>query len=439
MADIFISYSSSDVSIAKQIAGLLESRGWSVWWDRKIPIGQKYDTVIENELQSAGCVLVLWTQNSVESDWVMNEATAAAQKGTLLPVVLEKVSLPIAFRRIESAMLIGWDAEQEHPELDLLFGAIENIIAHKTEASAIPPKNDKATLPEKESTRKALASGENKMLPDHRVSATVYGIVAVTGFIFSMVLVYYYLQYIQGKVSDVVDQRIFYLILILFGISASALVFGVMNTYTALKGEKQNVQLKMAGPGVGVLLIVLGGLYLPTKTPDKNLTVRIFDWKKNPVPRGDVKIYLQEYIRTQSIDNMGQALFTGLPADMINNRLKIEVSSPGYATQNFDTLFTGSKPLELILPLTTVVNISGRVKTAAEIPIKGVEIDVDGTRYYAISITDGSYNLRLEEYTLGDEISITTSHKDFEDKTISLRINAPEINNLDIFLNPVSH
>jgi hypothetical protein len=72
-------------------------------------------------------------------------------------------------------------------------------------------------------------------------------------------------------------------------------------------------------------------------------------------------------------------------------------------------------------------------------PIRGVEINVDGTRYYAVSITDGSYNLRLEEYTLGDEITLTTSHKNYEDKTISLRINSPQITNQDIFLNPVSH
>ena len=116
--------------------------------------------------------------------------------------------------------------------------------------------------------------------------------------------------------------------------------------------------------------------------------------------------------------------------------MKIEVSSPGYATKNYDTLLVNEKPLELILPLTTVVFISGKVKTAAEMPIKGVEISVDGTRYYAMSITDGTYNLRLEEYTLGDEINITTSHPDFEDKTISLRISAPDIKNEDIFLNP---
>jgi len=266
-----------------------------------------------------------------------------------------------------------------------------------------------------------------------------YGIITGIGFLVSFLLVYYYLQHIQGKVTDEVDQRIFYLILILFGISASALVFGMMNTYAVLTGKKQNLQLKMTGPGVGVILVVLGGLYLPQKAAEKTVTIRLFDWKNNPVTQGNVKIYLKEYIRIQSIDNMGQALFTGISSDMVKNKMKIEVSSPGYATKYFDTLVVDSKPLELTLPLTTMVYISGRVKTAAEIPIKGVEINVEGTRYYAISITDGSYKLRLEEYTLGDEISLTTSHKDFEDKTFSIRINSPDIQHQDIFLNPVIH
>ncbi len=290
------------------------------------------------------------------------------------------------------------------------------------------------------STEKNLSqSGTGENMPAHRMPVSGYSILAGIGFLISFLLVYYYLQFIQGKVSDEVDQRIFYLILICFGISVSALVFGVMNTYAVLTGKQQNMSLKMTGPGVGVILVVLGGLYLPQNSPEKNVTIRVFDWKKNPVTDGDVKIYLKEYIRTQSIDKMGQALFSGIPSGMMKNKMKIEVSGPGYATKYFDTLVTNSNPLELMLPLTTVVYISGRIKTAAEVPIKGVEISVDGTRYFAISITDGSYKIRLDEYTLGDEITLTTSHQDFEDKTTSLRINSPDIRNQDIFLNPVSH
>jgi len=355
MADIFISYSSEDKTIVQKIAALLEAKGWSVWWDRQIPIGQKYDTVIENELQQAACVLVIWTQRSVASEWVKNEALDAAQKNILVPVMLEQVTLPLAFRRIESAMLIGWNGDEHHPELSMLYHAIGSILHPE----------DKTTL----------VNGKGQDQANH-----------------------------NKKFWTGLQPILLYLII-----------------------------------GAGLLIIVLGAIFYLPKNPDRMVTIRVFDWKKNPITQGSIKIYLNEYIRTASIDNMGQALFTGIPGAAATQKMKIEVSSPGYATKNYDTLVDNNKPLELVLPLTAVIMISGKVKTAAEMPIKGVEIGVDGTRYYAVSITDGTYNLRLEEYTLGDEITITTSHPDYEDKTISLRINSPDITNEDIFLNPVKH
>ena len=109
MATIFISYSSDDKTIVKQLASLLESRGWTVWWDRQIPIGQNYDTVIEEELNKADCVLVIWTKRSIASQWVRNEASDALSKKKLIPIILEQVTPPLAFRLIESAMLIDWN------------------------------------------------------------------------------------------------------------------------------------------------------------------------------------------------------------------------------------------------------------------------------------------------------------------------------------------
>jgi hypothetical protein len=423
MADIFISYSSEDKTIVKLIAGLLEQKGWSVWWDRQIPVGQKFDDVIENELHKASCVLVIWTKRSVSSEWVKNEASEAAKMKKLVPVILEDISLPLAFKRIESAIMIGWNGEEDHPELSLLYVSIENIILKKN--TAIPSDNNPGEI-------------RQPMSPTgSRKSIMIYGIIAGAGLILSLLLFYYYQRTMQSNVDEEASQRMFYLILIMFGISASALVFGVMNSYAVLKGEKQGVKFKIIGPAVGVILIVLGGFYLPpSKAKEKTVTIRLFDWKKKPITQGKVKIYLSEYIRTQSVDDMGQALFTGIPLGMTKSKMKIEVSSPGYATKSFDTLLTSSKALELTLPYVAEVFISGRVQTAANIPIKDVEINVDGTKYYAMSINDGTYKLRLEEYTLGDEITLITSHEKFEDKKISLRINSPEIEKFDIYLNP---
>ena len=433
MADIFISYSSEDKTTVKNIASLLESKGWSVWWDRQIPIGQNYDNVIENELRQANCVIVIWTRRSIASEWVKNEALDAAQRHVLVPIVLEAVNIPLAFKRIESALLIGWNGMDHHPELELLFKAVGDIVVRKKDATV-----DEEKTAIKSQELQARDKGLFKRFID-KYPTGLYGITAIIGLVVSISLAYYYLQYIRGKENDAADQGSFYFILVLFGIAVSGLVFGVMNSYAFFKVAKQDARLKLAGPAVGVILILLGGFYLPSKMTEKNITIRVFDWKKHPLTQGDVKIYLKEYIRTQSIDKLGQALFTGIPAGMGQSKMKIEVSSPGYTTRSFDTLINSSKPLELVLPLTTVVFISGKVKTAAEMPIRDVEVNVEGTRYYALSITDGTYNLRLEEYTLGDEITITTSHKDYEDKTIALKINSPEIKGQDIFLNPVAH
>ncbi len=260
-----------------------------------------------------------------------------------------------------------------------------------------------------------------------------YVIISVVGFLLSFALLFFFLKDQGGM-----DQRVFYLILILFGIATSAIVFGLMNTHAVLTGKEQNWQLKMTGPGVGVVLVVLGGIYLIPNKVEQTITIRVYDWKQRAVTDGEVKLYLDNYIRTQQIDKMGQAQFVGIPEDRTANDVKIEISSPGYASLVFDTLLVGHKPLELILPLTPLVFISGRVKTAAEVPIAGVEVVVEGTRYYAISKTDGTYKIRLEEYTLGDEVALTTSHKDFEDKTFSLKIDAPDMEGEDIFLNPIA-
>ena len=292
------------------------------------------------------------------------------------------------------------------------------------------PEDVKKTIQTKQ-TRAPSSVGEP-------ASAKVYLTIALVGLLITALAVYYYLQYIQGQVSAGVDQRIFYLILIIFGIAVSAVVFGFMQSYATLKGEKFNTQYKLTGPIVGVALTVLGGFYLPkTETADRIVTIRVFDKNGSPLNGGDVKIYLPEYIRTQSIDKMGQAQFTGVPINSLKEKIKVEVASPGYTAQQFDTVLGKNGTLELVLPLQSIVFISGQVKQANETPIADVEINVDGTRYVAYSISNGTYRLRLEEYTLGDEITLTTSHMNFEDKTRSIRIHAPEIKDIDFILQPI--
>ncbi len=67
MADVFISYARADKARVAPLVAAIEARGWSVWWDPEISPGREFDDEIDQELQAAGSVLVVWTPTSVAS------------------------------------------------------------------------------------------------------------------------------------------------------------------------------------------------------------------------------------------------------------------------------------------------------------------------------------------------------------------------------------
>jgi hypothetical protein len=128
MPDIFISYASPDREIAQTIADALGQRGHSVWWDRTIPPGRVFDEVIQEALNAAKCVIVLWSANSIRSNWVKTEASEALALNRLVPVLIEDVHPPIEFKRIQAAYLVGWTGDTRHPEFAGMIASVERLI-----------------------------------------------------------------------------------------------------------------------------------------------------------------------------------------------------------------------------------------------------------------------------------------------------------------------
>ena len=79
-----------------------------MWWDRDIAPGETFASVIERELHSAKCVLVIWSSRSIDSQWVRDEASEAARLGTLIPVTVDGVIPPLGFRQVQAADLTAW-------------------------------------------------------------------------------------------------------------------------------------------------------------------------------------------------------------------------------------------------------------------------------------------------------------------------------------------
>lgn len=134
MSDIFISYNNKDKDKAKLFATLLKQHGWSVFWDKNIPPGKTFDEYISEQLDAAKCIIVLWSKNSVNSDWVKEEAQRGASRKVLVPIFIERVSPPLGFGRIEAAELFDWNGDSDEVEFQNLLQAITQLIPESEHA-----------------------------------------------------------------------------------------------------------------------------------------------------------------------------------------------------------------------------------------------------------------------------------------------------------------
>jgi hypothetical protein len=129
MSDIFISYANEDKETAARLAGFLESLGWSVWWDRRIPAGRSWRSVLQEALKDMRCMITLWSRDSVESPWVAEEAEEARKLGkTLVPILIQRVEPPIGFRTIQAADLVNWNGSRDDPAAKMLIADLESLL-----------------------------------------------------------------------------------------------------------------------------------------------------------------------------------------------------------------------------------------------------------------------------------------------------------------------
>jgi hypothetical protein len=128
MTDVFISYARADRLSAERIAGELEQYGWSVWWDRKILGGETFDETIQQALNDARCVVVLWSGASIDSGWVKDEAADGRRRNVLVPVIIDDVEIPIGFRQVQAVTILGAGKETDRSKFADLLASVEAVL-----------------------------------------------------------------------------------------------------------------------------------------------------------------------------------------------------------------------------------------------------------------------------------------------------------------------
>ena len=134
MTDIFISYAHEDQERVRPIVKELETRGWSVFWDKKIPAGEQWHLYIAKALNASHCVIVVWSRHSIVSDSVIEEAQVAKMKGVLVPLRIDTVDPPLGFGLIQASDLSDWKNETYDSDLLQLVNAVASKISFSAQA-----------------------------------------------------------------------------------------------------------------------------------------------------------------------------------------------------------------------------------------------------------------------------------------------------------------
>ncbi|NNL89295.1 MAG: TIR domain-containing protein [Marinicaulis sp.] len=135
---VFFSYAHANRERAIEIIQALEKAGYAVWWDGVLEGGVKYSENIEQALESANAVVVLWSEDSIKSHWVRDEASRGVDRNCLVPLTIDGVKPPLGFRQFQIINMTNWQGEAGAIEAIQMVRAVAAFHGDAQSAPALP-------------------------------------------------------------------------------------------------------------------------------------------------------------------------------------------------------------------------------------------------------------------------------------------------------------
>lgn len=125
---VFVSYKREEAAVAASLREALIAEGFDVWWDENLQCGQAWAATLDEVVQEAACIVVLWSECAVASKWVRHEASQAIARNVYAPCRLELVQLDSPYDRIQATDLVGWNGDREHGGLRNLIDRVNQLV-----------------------------------------------------------------------------------------------------------------------------------------------------------------------------------------------------------------------------------------------------------------------------------------------------------------------
>lgn len=139
MYDIFLSYSSKDRGRVRAVFEALTQQGWSVFWDHlSIKTGANWRSKIEKEIKNSRCVIVVWSKDSIHSEFVLEEAEIAKKRKVLIPIAIDPVELPFGFSQRQTLNFPALHTKSAEPVFKKLCAEVRQLLDQTQQLSAAP-------------------------------------------------------------------------------------------------------------------------------------------------------------------------------------------------------------------------------------------------------------------------------------------------------------
>jgi hypothetical protein len=135
---VFVSYAREDYQVARVLAQGLQHAGIKVWWDANLGAGESFRGLIDEQLQRSDVIIVIWSKRAKFSRWVLDEAEIAVRLGTLLPLRIDAVTLPLGFGGFNTLNFEGWGGDFNAKEWRTLLNEVSKIAGASNPPSARP-------------------------------------------------------------------------------------------------------------------------------------------------------------------------------------------------------------------------------------------------------------------------------------------------------------
>jgi hypothetical protein len=129
---VFVSYTHEDRERVRPLVELLDRKlreiDGSIFWDQRLRVGTPISEEIYKLLGEAACVLVVWTKNSVSSQWVQAECLDACKDGRLVPVAMDgRLGIRPPFKALSHFELVNWGGD-ESPAFVQMWDSVRGLI-----------------------------------------------------------------------------------------------------------------------------------------------------------------------------------------------------------------------------------------------------------------------------------------------------------------------